>query len=797
MRVRVERGWTIGLLLLGAGLCLVPLFDVLGYEWCLAMAVFSSLAGAHVGAVRTWRERRERPPSSVTAADARPGSTVARLWWTATARVWLALALPLLAVLANALRVRNCDLGAGIGWFVMLPVLSAATGAGAGVVVGLVRPWRGRVALTAAAMGVVVASVAWGVWRFYAAPPIFGYDPFVGYFAGTLYDEEVAITRAFLWARLYHVAWLTLMLALCARHLDGGSLTLRLRPHGMRVLAVLVAAAVAVALLLARRADLGFHLDAADIAKRLGGEKRTEHFVLHYSPGGPFAKDIELYAADDELRWSQLERWFGRAPAAPVHAFLFDNVAQKRALMGAGHTFIAKPWRREIYLQHDAWPQQVTWHELAHVFGAPFGDRLFGIARRGLRFNVGLIEGVAVAASWSGNPLTPHQQVKVLKDAGLIDDATLGQVMGPRFFGIAAAQAYAVAGSFCRFLADTRGTAKLLEIYGAAGTAGSWERVYGVSFDTLRVEWQQRLDAEVVPPAERAVTLERMKRPSVFQRACAHAVALRKQSAREAAQAGDRARALAEWDAVCSDEPGDPQNQLDAMDAAIAAGEWAEARRRARAVLAVKELNGVVRGRVEMALGDLALVDNNVDLDGARVHYEAASKFPADEATARLTTVKRLVLRWPPGPSQTQLALLLAGANHDPAVDLATLQKLVDRDPHRALYHYLLAKQLFARARWAEVVAELNAPAEERLPDARFEREAARVEGAALFRLGRLAEARAIFDKLAADPEAGEAVRLDSADWRARCDFAATHPSRHPATDPATQPATHAAPAAP
>src|SRR5439155_477021 len=117
MRVRVERAWTVLLTLVGVALCFVPLFDVLGYEWCLAM-------------------------------------------------------------------------------------------------------------------GVVVASVAWGVWRFYAAPPICGYDPFAGYFAGTLYDEEVTITRAFGWARLYHAAGLLLVLAALADHLDAARLALRLKPRG-------------------------------------------------------------------------------------------------------------------------------------------------------------------------------------------------------------------------------------------------------------------------------------------------------------------------------------------------------------------------------------------------------------------------------------------------------------------------------------------------------------------------------------------------------------------------------------
>ena len=107
--MRVERAWDAILFVVGAALCFVPLFDVLGYEWCLTMALVASLAGAHVAALRVGRERNERAGSAVTAAEARPYATVAALWWRATLRVWGALALPLVCVLLNALRVKLHD----------------------------------------------------------------------------------------------------------------------------------------------------------------------------------------------------------------------------------------------------------------------------------------------------------------------------------------------------------------------------------------------------------------------------------------------------------------------------------------------------------------------------------------------------------------------------------------------------------------------------------------------------------------------------------------------------------------
>lgn len=773
MRVDGYRAWAVLLGLLGVALCFVPLFDVLGYEFCLALAIPASLAGAQLGLGRVRGERLGRAASAVTAADAHPAATVLGLWGGAVGRAWLVLALPLVAVLANALRVRNCDLGAGLGWFFVLPMSSAALGAALGVVVGLARPWRGRVAPVALAFSGVAASIVWGVWRFYAAPPIFGYDPFVGYFAGTLYDEEIAVTAALGWARLYHLALALAALGAAALFLDGARLTVRFGAAAGRArVAAFVLAAGALGLgLHARRAALGFALDAGDIARALGAEKRTAHFVLHYSPRGPYAKDIDAYAADDEFRWQELTRFFGRAPTPPVHAFLFDSAAQKRALMGAGHTFIAKPWRREIYLQYDAWPQEVAWHELAHVFAGQFGDPIFGIARAGLRFNVGLIEGVAVAASFAGHPLTPHQTVEVLREAHLVGPDTLAAVMGARFFGLNAGQAYAIAGSFCRFLYDTRGAARLEALYRAGGVDDSWRRIYGVPFSTLRDEWLRQIDAEAVPPDARAVAMERLRRPSVFHRVCAHAQALKRQAAQAAARAGDRQAALAAFEAVCADDPADPRNLADAMDAALAADAPGEARRLAEALLA-RDVDGVMRGRAETALGDLGLLHG--DLDAARAHYDRAARLPMDAAAARLLTVKRLVCGWPAGPSRAALVPLLVAppSERDAGLELLTLQKLADTDPDRALYHYLLARQLYARGRWADVVRELTHPAAEPLPDARFDAEAGRILGAALFRLGRLAEARARFARLADDTTLPAGTRLEAADWVRRCDFA-------------------------
>src|SRR5690606_36972577 len=106
---------------------------------------------------------------------------------------------------------------------------------------------------------------------------------------------------------------------------------------------------------------------------------------------------------------------------------------------------------------------QVLRHELAHVVAGEFGDPLFGVAARRvlglpLAFNVGLIEGIAVAADWPDHfvrPLTPHQSVKAMLELGVAPPVE--KLLSTGFFQFSAARSYTVAGSFLRFLLETRG----------------------------------------------------------------------------------------------------------------------------------------------------------------------------------------------------------------------------------------------------------------------------------------------------------------------------------------------------
>jgi UPF0716 family protein affecting phage T7 exclusion len=102
MRCAVEMSydavfWAAALLLLGGGLRFVPLFDTLGHEWSLALGVAAAFAGAQLSAAAT------------IPAPHRKGWYWRGCTHVSSMCVWLMLLPPLLAIVANALRRRNCD----------------------------------------------------------------------------------------------------------------------------------------------------------------------------------------------------------------------------------------------------------------------------------------------------------------------------------------------------------------------------------------------------------------------------------------------------------------------------------------------------------------------------------------------------------------------------------------------------------------------------------------------------------------------------------------------------------------
>jgi hypothetical protein len=767
-RLRIWVALAVGL---GIGLGWVPLFGVLGYELAVVVALFAAVMGLDVGAA--FARELQRMPVTVERA-AFPGRTMARATVMASGLAVAVAAVPGVSAVVRGLWVPTCDWEFGLATFAALPLTTAALAGAVGHAVGVVCGPR-RVVGAAAAQGVLVALVLAALWRYYSEPPVFSYNAVIGYFPGNLYDEHIQLRWPLLLSRLEELGWAIALVALVAFRLDVPRHRVRwtAQPAGRRVgaLALALGCAAVAAGLHVQAGALGYAVDAEDIAAVLDGRIETEHFIIHHARTERIEAEIALIARDHELRYAQVVEQLGAAPEGKLRTYYFADGEQKLRWFGARDVEMAKPWRREIYLEHRPFPHPSLRHEIAHAVASAVGDPLFGVAaRHGVLANPGLIEGLAVALDWSAGEgrLTPHEAVRAMHDMGF--QPSIRPLLSLQFFSVSSARGYTTAGSFLRFLLDSRGAAGLRALY---GNGGDFEAAYGVPLAKLEAEWRAMIEGIALPPESAEAHRELFRRGSVFARPCPHAIAALRDRARRAAAAGDRATALALLRRVCEASPGEPRYRMQLGDA-LSSGDPLE---RAEGVAIWGSLAGDVDGvtstlRVE-ALERLA---REAAARGDRAAVEAwirqASALPVDADDRRGLDAQQFALAHR-GPAANALyAYFFVPGPLDPAL---LAHWAVIAEPELGFAHYLLGLQRHLLGLSDAAASELDRALELGLPGTLFTRNAARRLAVAAYRGGDVARVERAIAVLSG-PGMTTPDQLLAADWRQRLAFDARRP---------------------
>jgi hypothetical protein len=766
--------WAGLLAALALGLCFVPLLDVLGYDFSFAVGLLAAFAAVDVGHGAAAR--------ACVAGSPGPAATPAafgRTLGVALAAGLSLLAVPLLLSLANGLRVRNCSVGSGLVFFALLPVGTVLFAAPAGALAALAWPRRGRLL----AFALPVGSLLWTLWRLYAGPAVFAFDPFGGYFPGPIYDEALRPSARLVAFRGVNLVWIGAAVAVALAALGRGADPRRWRRRGLAVALPLVAAGVA---LFAARGALGFAVGRGDLRAALDRTLTTEHFVLHYQ-GAKTPSDLALEEEDLEFRYAQLASTLGAEPAGPVTVWEFPNADVKKALVGAGHTLYAKPWTREIFLQAERFPSSRLRHELAHVFAGAFGDRLFGIALA-WHFHgplpvptlaMGLVEGLAEAADASDpyGDATIHQDAAAMIADGLAPP--LASVVGAGFSAQSGPRAYTLAGSFSAFLLETRGPERLRALY---RSAGNFTDVYHAPLPDLEEEWRQFLRRQPVSPREKARASEQFRRPAIFKKVCARELAARVAEARGLERA-DPARAVRLLEEACQDDPHEPAYRLELAQARAFAGEGRTALEGLGRLGGDADVTQPLRATAASLAAEIQF--HAGDFVNALAQERRVADLATEDADRRLATAKLRALATPAARSTLGRALFgdeLGGSGADPLLTFHLMSEYARLHPGDRVGPYLLARQLLPRDP-SEALPLLRRACDDEAPLPRdaapgalpplFERECRRMIADAAYRLGDFDRARAALTILAGEAD-GEAERLRALDIQARVAWAAS-----------------------
>ena len=773
--------WVVLTTAVGLVLGAFPLFGVLGFELAIAMALWSAVMGLDLGSALARQLQRTAAPGVARATFA--GPTLARSTLLAALLPAAIVLIPGAISAVRGIWLPTCDWWFGIKAYVALPIATALLAGAVGHTVGVVTGPRRFVGAALAQVPLLVLAFL-ALYRFYGAPPVFTYNAVLGYFPGNMYDENVKLTAALAWSRLEQLLWVVGLVSLVAIRFDVPRFrfTLAPRPAGRRLgaLAIAVVAIGGAVALRINSGSLGYAIDAEDIEEALGGRIETPHFVIHYSDTPEIREVIGLVAADHEFRYAQVTAQLGVQSAHKIRSFYFASRDQKERLMGARDVEMAKPWRREIYLEHRGFPHSSLRHEIAHAVAAEFGTWPFDVAagrvlplpgRWGLPLlaSPGLIEGLAVAVDWPGryDRMTPHESVRALQEMG--KRPSIAQLQSLQFFSVSSAIGYTTAGSFLKFLLDTYGARPLRAVY---QSAGDFDTAYGKPLAVLEREWLAMTSAITLPRSAVEASKERFRGTSVFSRPCPHAIAAQRELAQNALGEGDRARSVTLMRDVCGDAPEEPRYRLDLAEILYGG----EPRERIEAValwIAIaNDPEGVTSTLRSEALEKLARAAAvRGDFAEVRRLIAQAVKLPvADDDRRQLEALSfALAYEGPAGPAlRGYFYGNLPGLDPPTWALLATLA-----EPQLGFAHYVLGLQKLGRGDLVEAAAALERGLAKGLPGLLFQKNAARRLAVAAYRTGNTHQVNTAITVLSGS-QMSAADRLLAADWFARLAFDAS-----------------------
>lgn len=720
---RPPRPYAIGAVVVTALLGAVgflPLFGGPGYEHALA----SGLIVPSAAAIATAVDAARRGPSSPLASAAR--GVVAGLAYATLA---------LVTALLHAARVGVCEVSGALVYFALTAgagaVMGGAWGAAAGELTGALaargRVRRTRLVAATLALAAPIAGVVVSVYRFRSSPMIFAFDPFVGYFSGTLYDTVIDAGASLLTYRLGSLATLAAAL-LGASVLERDDarpfgLVLDLRSNATRARAALAlaagAASVAVTL---SGAALGHHSTTASIVRDLGAEKHGARCDVVY-PSTTREQEARLLLKDCEEQLAAVEQRLGARGPARVRAFFFRDDADKKRLMGAAHTYIAKPWREEVYLQLGGYPHAVLGHELAHVVAGSFGRGAFRIAGDlgGYLPNPGLIEGVAVFAAPDDEDLTDAQWARAMMQIGILPP--MQRVFSLGFLGDASAKSYTLAGAFISWMGERWGTEVVRAWYGG----GDVVALTGKTWSELDAAFREHLGTVDLPEEAESFARAKFSRPGVFGRKCPHLVDATRRDADVCRDTQRYDEAIRLYDEVLAKDALDHASRHWRAQTMRRHGDREKGRSELEALASREDVPRTWRDRAEEALADADFIDG--ELEGARRRYEALAARSLDEDNARTFEVKRLATADPPAREAIQ-ALLLGDDKRGPDVFLAgtALGRWPAATPEgrSPLASYLVGRNLVQRGFYEKGAATLEDALAGPLPTPRIVRETLR-----------------------------------------------------------------------
>ena len=762
--------WIISICVVSLLLCATPLFNLLAFEFCAVITLFITFAGAHVA--MTELQVMKQDPDKLAGSS---HNVILRCFYRTLQSNGILLLIPLIIILFNSFRIKNCNFLEGFLFYLILPTFSCFTVSAVGIFfnIWIQRRW---IAYLAYLIFLIVSCIP-TIINLIFHPPVFAFHPILGYFPGPIYDFVISITSTLLISRTETLLWGLVFLTISVFTIEVNRTTAlipKLRwqklinlssQFSLLRIATISLIVIAIIGIEIYAGKLGIRPSREDIAQALGGYRETDHFEIYFAR--ELENEIDLFADDCEFRYAQLSVYLQTENSRKVRAYLYASPTQKKRLIGAGDTFVEDPFGYGFHIHSLGFPHPVLKHELAHVLTADWSPWKVSL-------NVGMHVGVAVAADWEEDKLTVHQWAKAMQELNVAP--ALSSVMSLGFWKHAGSRSYLMAGSFIRFLIDKYGIEKCKEAFPTGNLSKSYEK----DLHDLEGEWRLYLGNEVsLQKEELEYASQRLKRGGIFEQVCAHEMASLRSDAWGAYYRRDFLTAIESFQKLLSFEPENPRNTRGLMYSTYYTGNFQSTYKIANRI--ISDQNSQFRAEAAQVLGDIYWIQGKTE--DALVTYQQAYTHVARESVER-KLVKRIAALSLSFSTESRNRLrrvivpnsnLVRTAN---GTNMVLLLRIIKTEPNIWLPYFLVGELLHKEEEWelssqylyhaldlGDDIEEMSMPHKTRI-------ESLRVLGMNAYRKNDYAIAERIHTDIAADKTLSLGDVHEAQVWVERCRWA-------------------------
>jgi len=424
------------------------------------------------------------------------------------------LLIPLLLSILNSILVKNCSFIQGLIFFILIPVVTIIFSVSLSILVYSFFNKYKRTILFIIFLIIIIFSFL----EYYINPQLFIYNPFIGFFPGLMYDEELTITSSLIFYRLYNIiiSILLLSFAYIFYQIDGNvrykNKLYKLKHAFKKPLIILLLLIIFFFHFFSN--ELGITSSKKYIISKLGSEYQTEHFNFYYSSSNINENNLKEILNISEFYFTKISNELKVNFKSKIDIFIYPSPQEKNKLIGAKYTLISKPWLKQIHINQNSIDEALK-HELVHIIASDFGIPILKIG-----VSAYLIEGLAMAIEWQWGYRTLHEySSSIIKYLPQIDIEKIFSTYG--FIFNNPNIAYVLSGSFIKYLIEYYGIDKTKSLY----STGKYYELFGKDKNNLIIEWKKYLLTYHIFEEDSVITFYTFKRPSMFQKVCFRTIA--------------------------------------------------------------------------------------------------------------------------------------------------------------------------------------------------------------------------------------------------------------------------------